>query len=146
MDDGSSSLYVSQGPSLSTNTYYYNQVFNPPPTGIYLRINSPSLVGYTGGALVDVDHPDSLGGYSTRYIVHEPEQLLISGSLTPLSIPEPSSLVVLAVSAFSLAAGRGWVPAEGAQECGTTQQAIASKTGSSVRYDRSACRTRLELR
>lgn len=93
-------MSVQQGPDVRSKTYIWSASPAYLPESITLDFDTPSLIGYTGGALVSASNPDSDGRYSFISEVHVPLRVLVSGSLTPLAVPEPSSLAILAAGAF----------------------------------------------
>ena len=101
---------VQQGPDVSSHTYVWSASPAYLPGSITLDIDTPSLIGYTGGALVSASNPDPSGGYSFISEVHVPLRVLVSGSLTPLAVPEPASLAILAAGAFGSALTRSRRP------------------------------------
>ncbi len=108
-------MSVTQGSVPGSNTYFWSANFNYVPNIVKLVFATSSLIGYTGGPLVSVDSPDPTvqsltpGNYTFIAEVHVPPQILVSGSVTPLSVPEPSSLNVLAAGVFGPVTLRGWV-------------------------------------
>ena len=97
-----------QGSIAGSGTYFWSASFDYLPTSVNLVFGTPSLIGYTGGSLVGVNQPDPTGNYTSISEVHVPPQVLVSGSVTPLSVPEPASVAGLAAGALGAVAVRRW--------------------------------------
>lgn len=101
-------MFPRQGSIAGSGTYFWSALFDYVPTSVNLVFGTPSLIGYTGGSLVSVSQPDATGNYTFINEVHVPPRVLVSGSVTPLPVPEPASIASLAVGALAAATVRRW--------------------------------------